>query len=102
MTGEERRDVVLGLLKGRYYLLDTEEKIRHCALPLMLGGYKIPKQELEEIGMVLGDMTSVGPRSVNGLPIFTSIMLVHKDDWKLIVETYNREIKRLKRLKVGL
>jgi len=101
MSEDERREILLGLFSGRYYPLDTKEKLRLCPQPFLLVGLReMPEEEIMQIGMVLGDMNKCGPRTVNGMPTFLEVRLIHKDDWKRIVEVYNREVKRLERIKV--
>jgi len=67
----------------------------------MLGALKdVPKEDLAQIGMIVGDITKAGPWMINGMPIFSEVSLIHKEDWKLIAEAYNREIKRFQKIKV--
>jgi len=97
LTKKERNEIVIGLIQGRYYPLDTKEKLKICAVPLVLGGLRqLSQEEVDKIGMVLGDMQHIMPRTINELPMFSSVRLILKEDWKMIVEEYNRKIKILK------
>jgi len=97
LTKEERTEIVVGLIQGKYYPLDTEEKIKLGALPLILGGQRqLDREEIKKIGMVLGDMRHILPGAVNGIPMFICVRLILREDWKLIVDEYNRKIKILK------
>jgi len=100
---DERREILRELLRGRYQLLDTLEKIRYCAVPLMLGGFKeFGKEGMSQIGMVLGDRTKIlGSHSMAGVgPGYSEVVVVLKEDWKLIVVAYNKEMRRLGKIKV--
>lgn len=55
-TQEERREVLNGLLRGKYMILDTEEKITIGA-GLILSGGAIPKEDIPDIAVILGDLT---------------------------------------------
>ena len=102
-TPEERGQIVRELLEGRYQVLDTEEKIKFCAFPLMMGGLEqIKKKDIAEIGAVLGDRTkTMGSRELAGVgPLYSEVLLIHKADWTLIATAYNKERERLTKLKV--
>ena len=48
----------------------------------------------EDIGVICGDASSSFPRSINGFPIFSSIRVIHKDDWERVRAALVRESKR--------
>ena len=95
---EERTEIVMGIINGTYFPLDTKEKMEICGL--MIGVSKFFKdwseEDLKQVGMILGDMRYILPRYVNGLPVFTKFMIIHRDDWKMIVEEYNKKMEMLK------
>ena len=89
-------------MSGRYMFLDTEERLRFCAGLCLTAVKDWPKEEISQIGAVLGDMTkTVGSHTLAGVgPMFGEVLLVHREDWNLITTAYNREIKRLQKVKV--
>lgn len=60
------------------------------------------KEDIQQIGAILGDNTkTVGSHVLAGAgPMYATVLIVHKDDWKLIATAYNKEMKRLNKIKV--
>lgn len=44
----------------------------------------ISKDELDNIGQIIGDMKDTLKMGVNGYPIFHSCRFIHKEDWNII------------------
>jgi len=58
----------------------------------------ISKDEIDNIGQIIGDMKDTFNMGVNGYPIFHSCRFIHKEDWKLIrskVRRINRAVDKL-------
>lgn len=51
-------------------------------------------KEVEQIGVVYGDMKDVAPRSINGYPIFFTIGFLNQADWERVKAAYGRESQR--------
>lgn len=67
-------------------------------LPLALGGLaNLSKKDLNEIGIFWEYYNKSLPRSINGLPIFMSAHVMHKDDWKIAYDTIQKEQKKQKK-----
>ena len=90
LTDEEKKEMVRDLLTGgKWFACNTEESLSVGA-GLILSGMNITEEAVEDIGVVLGDLTrTVGSRTCNGIPLFGAIRLVHKDDWVEVVSLYN-------------
>lgn len=53
-----------------------------------------PREKLEEIGVVWEYMKEAMPRSMNGYPVFMSLQIMHRDDWKRAVAAIQTEEER--------
>jgi hypothetical protein len=49
----------------------------------------VSKDELENVGQIIGDMKDTFPRSVNGYPIFHTCRFIDKKDWAIIIAKVN-------------
>lgn len=58
----------------------------------------ISKEEIDNIGQIIGDMKDRFPMGVNGYPIFHACSFIHKEDWKLIREKVRRMEKAMARI----
>lgn len=47
-----------------------------------------------DLGVVYEDMSAAGPRAINGYPMFMSLRLMHREDWKLAFDAYKKEVAR--------
>ena len=64
-------------------------------MPLGLGSLAhLQPDSLKQIGCVWEYIDRAGPRSINGLPTFISMNLLHIEDWKRAVPAIDKEIKR--------
>jgi hypothetical protein len=96
LTDDEIKEFAKGILDGRLftsYHISQREMADHrlfgmIFMPVGLGGLR--HYNPEKIGAIVEWIDKAGPRSVNGYPIFFSCRVVHTDDWKRIVEIYER------------
>lgn len=49
-----------------------------------------------DLGVIYEHMSAAGPRGINGYPMFMSLRLMHRDDWKLAFDAYEKEVARRK------
>lgn len=47
-----------------------------------------------DLGVVYEHMSAAGPRAINGYPMFMSLRLMHREDWKLAFDAYKKEVAR--------
>lgn len=68
-----------------------EELVSMVFLVVSLGGIsELSPEALQEVGTIYEHYEEAGPRSVNGYPVFFSLHIVHKDDWKIVVDRYRK------------
>lgn len=102
MTNEEIKQFVEDVESHQIYVMDTKEKLEIGTRFFAIAGFfsKIPKEELEQIGMIYGRAEDTMPRSVNGIPMFTAIKFVHKEDLKKIMDYHKRRKNAVKSVEV--
>lgn len=61
---------------------------------------KLYEATLDQIGCFWEYMDKAMPRSINGLPCFMSVRIMHKDDWDRALKAILREQERMKELEV--
>lgn len=98
MTDEQLKEFVLGLCDGK---LLTSAQVRQpdlipmIFLPVAFGVFNgWSKEEIENIGVLWEWNDRAGLRGINGYPIFSSLRMMHKEDWKRAVDAHEREMKR--------
>lgn len=65
-------------------------------MPLALGALsQWEEEEVEKIGILWEYLDQAGPRAVNGCPIFFSMYMMHREDWKIAARVIDREQRRL-------
>ena len=84
LTDEEIREITLRVLKNEYMVIDTDEKLSVCLQIDLKQNGPITDEEGEAVGMVIGDLSSALPFDIQGLPLFTRVIYVNKDDWKRV------------------
>lgn len=57
-------------------------------------------EHVEQIGIFWEYLDQAGPRSINGMPMFFSVRIMHKDDWQRAAAAYERERQRMDDLEV--
>lgn len=68
---------------------------------MMMGRDKI--QEMQDRGVVAfwAYMSETFPRSINGYPMFSALRELTKDENKMVIDSYNEEVERMKELTDG-
>lgn len=62
-----------------------EGELRHLQLvfmPIMFGA--LDGVDKGSIGVIYEELNQAGPRCLNGMPMFFSCYLLHKDDWTIV------------------
>lgn len=71
-----------------------EDMIPQVFMPLLLGAASQLEPVIENVGCVYEYTHKAGPRAVNGLPMFMSFNVMHKQDWKAAVKAIKKEDAR--------
>jgi hypothetical protein len=104
LSEEALRKFVLEFLGGAIYTsadIRRAEDIAIVFLPVALGLFEgCTKEELSQVGVIWEYLSKAMPRSINGMPIFSSCHLMHLEDWKRAGLAIEREQLRLKNLEV--
>lgn len=94
MDDDEIREFVRDLEGGHVFTSDhvkREEDIPRVFMPLLMGAAAQFEDVIDDVGVLYEYTDKAGPRAVNGMPMFMSFSLMHKDDWKIVLDTYNEE-----------
>jgi hypothetical protein len=95
---EELREFVIDFLAGRIYTTAHMPETANLGLvfmPLIFGALsEWSEEDWAEIGIIYEYLDKAGPRSVNGMPGFFSMQLMHVDDWARCLKAIGREQKR--------
>ena len=90
---EKIKEIVEGILTGRYIILKPENLWR--AVPLMF--MEFSENALNELGLVIGidhgGRIVCGGRDGECLPIFFKVILVHKEDAKIILDKLKKALE---------
>jgi len=96
----------LGVLENRIFTSAhmKDHEMQHFGMvfvPAAMGALSDwPKSRLEEIGVFWEENSKALPRGVNGLPMFMSMHLMHKDDWARATKAIEREQKRRETIEI--
>lgn len=100
---EERlREFVDGVCSDRIYLSGYVREPRMLGMvfmPLALGLLSACTNP-KEIGCAWEWMSAAGPRSINGMPMFSSVKFIHVEDWKRAVAAIQRELERREKIEL--
>lgn len=101
-TEEELREFVRDVLANRVFTswgLSADE-VRMSFLLIGLGflGTCFTREAVEHIGIIYEYLHQASPMACNGLPMFFSMRVMHKDDWGVALATLRREQERNERL----
>lgn len=98
MTDDKLKEFVLGLCDGKVFTSEhcnSPDDIRRVFMVVGLGGLSnIPQEQLQNVGILWEWLDKAGPRSINGMPMFLSVRLMHKEDWARAVVAYKKEMDR--------
>lgn len=100
-TDTELKDLAMAIVKNEVFThchLDNQSDIGMVFIPLSFG-LNLPEEDLADIGMVYEYNSKASPRSVNGYPMFTSLNLLNKEDFKKVNEKINEINQALSSIK---
>ena len=104
MNDEEIRQFVLDFVAGKIFTdrhVNDVDMLGMVFPVLALGGFgDVTEEEAANIGLIWEDINKAGPRSVNGMPMFLSCHLMHKDDFERARVAIDKELKRRKEIEV--
>lgn len=84
LSADELTAIAVETFHGRIFhhnMCETVQDIHAVFMPIGLGALaEWTPEEISNIGLIYEHMSSAGPRSINGMPVFFSMKLVHKDD----------------------
>lgn len=85
----ELKEFVQNVVGNKVFLLQQMSPIQQETLvpmvfvPIALGALEgWSEEDIKNIGTIYGFYDEAGPRSINGLPIFNRMHIMHKDDWE--------------------
>lgn len=101
---KELIEFILGLCDGKIFTsahLRDYDPIEMVFMPLALGAFRDHTENemkaiIDATGVFWEWLDRAGPRSVNGLPIFTSMRMLCKSDWERAVKAHKVEMDRRK------
>lgn len=93
LTNEEKRDLVFGLISGRYFPATQVEDTSLLSMVFMpLAFEALADWDVESIGNIVGDMNKAGPRAINGYPMFMDFRVIGIEDWRDIGERVEKTL----------
>lgn len=103
-SDEELRELVLAICDGRVFTslhVDNASRIGMVFMPLALGALSnLTDQYVASIGMVYEYLDKAGPMAFNGMPMFFSCRLLHREDFTRISSAIQRELDRRKNIEL--
>lgn len=104
MSEEDLRRFVLDYIAGQIFSdchVRSKQDLGLVFMPLSLGVFsEYEPASLEQIGLIYEYYSKAGPMAINGMPIFFSLRMMHRDDWTRASGAIDREIERQKTLLV--
>jgi hypothetical protein len=77
-----------GLAKGQVFTGNDcpPDLLAMVFMPLGMGALSGQQIDWDSIGNVVQWISKAGPQGINGLPVFMSCHIIHKDDWTIIAD----------------
>ena len=107
MSDDALRKLILDFVDGRIFTSvhipsnQMQSMLSMVFMPLALGAlHKVHPDSLANIGLIYEYLDQAAPRSINGMPIFFSCRMVHKDDWQRAIPAIQAEEERRKNIPV--
>lgn len=103
MTEDEIRQFVLNVCDGHVFTsAQCEPAIIHSIfMPIALGAFEgWTEDECSKVGCIWEHMKEAGPRSINGMPMFMSLRMMHIEDWDRARVAIAAEFERRKEIVV--
>jgi hypothetical protein len=103
LSDDELREFIDAFVSGRIFTSNhvpegAGDMIAMVFMPIAFGA--ITKEIAEETALVYEYIDKAGPRSINGMPIFFSCRLLHKDDWERALPALRAERDRRKNIEL--
>lgn len=103
-SDEELREFVLAYCDGRVFTslqISKDRDIGLVFMPLALGAlHNVTDQYAASIGLIYEYLSKAGPSSINGMPVFFSCRLLHRDDCERVMPAIQRELDRRKNIEL--
>lgn len=95
-------------IADKYHQVEPQERkdeliardLEMVFMPIALGG--LSKVNIETIGLIFEYWSAAGPRSINGMPTFTSLHIINRRDWDIVRKTAGDELKRRQNIDIKL
>ncbi len=105
MEESQLREFVLGVVDGKIYThhqVPNPVDVPRVFFPLLFGALNGYNQESLEtrIGVLYEYMEKALPRGINGCPCFTSMRILHAEDWKRAHAAILAEYERRKNIPI--
>jgi hypothetical protein len=104
MSEDDLRKFVDGAVSGRLFTsaqVADGRLMQSVFMPIFFGVFADwTEEEVKEVGVIWEWMDQAGPRSINGMPMFMSMRLMNKEDWKRALDAIQAESERRKTIKV--
>ncbi len=90
-TTEQIAQLAIDMQAGKVF---TDRQVRNKSdmpivfMPLLFADQDM-LDDMKDVGIVYEYMDKAGPRSLNGMPIFMSFKMLHKDDLQILQDKYN-------------
>jgi hypothetical protein len=101
---EDLRKFVLEFMGGAIYTSAQVHRIEDVPMvfmPILFGLFKDwTEDDMKQVGVIWEYYDKALPRSINGMPVFTSCHLMHVEDWKRARLVIEREQLRQKDLEL--
>jgi hypothetical protein len=104
MTDDQLKQFVLDYCDGKIF---TSNQIRNpnsvgfVFMPLIMGALEgYTEEERGKIAMAWEHLSKAGPRSINGMPMFASCHLMHKEDLDVVAPAITKELERRKNIEL--
>jgi hypothetical protein len=108
MSDDRLRQFILDFLGGRLFTSahmseGAPDMLPMVFMPLALGGLADwTREEIEQIGIFYEYLADAGPRSINGMPCFFSMRMLHVEDWRRARKVIHREMQRQEELSLDV
>lgn len=83
-TDLELKQIAADIYEGKIFTdrhIKNQKDLTFVFMPLMLGGFKnVPENDIKKIGLIYEYLDKAAPRSINGMPCFTSLRFLLIDE----------------------
>jgi hypothetical protein len=86
LSTKELREFVVDYVAGQIFTSSHIDKPSMSPLVFLPLGFGVlstwERADIEQIGIIYERIDKAGPRAINGMPMFFSMRIMHKDDWE--------------------